>query len=134
MFIWLFLFAVVADPLPMATKVYCLRHHQRMRAVLGALFRDASNLAVVTSGGTSPDRLSGGVGEQVPPVLTLSSDQSSDLQTNGLPSGYNQKKVTTQTNLGVSCYVISLQAVWAGDGTIENCCDSTCMKVLYLIH
>jgi hypothetical protein len=75
----------------MATKVYYLRHHQRMRAVLGSLFRDAS-LRAVPSGSASPDRPSGEPG-QMPPLLTLSSDQSSEQLHKRQSSGFTQEKV-----------------------------------------
>lgn len=78
----------VANPLPLATKEYCHRPEQCMRAVLGSLFSDACNRRAVNRG-NSPDRLSGEFGGQVLPALTLPSDQSSDLQT---LSGFNQKK------------------------------------------
>ncbi|CAK9215671.1 unnamed protein product [Sphagnum troendelagicum] len=85
---------VGVDPLPMATKVYYLRHHQRMRAVLGSLFRDAS-LRAVPSGSASPDRPSGEPG-QMPPLLTLSSDQSSEQLHKRQSSGFTQEKYGKQ--------------------------------------
>lgn len=89
--VFLWRLAVVVDPLPMATKVYCLRTQQRMRAVLGSLFRDACNRPAVSNGGNSPDRLSGEMGGQVSAV-PITSDLSSDLQKAQL-LGFNQKKV-----------------------------------------
>nr|PNR33317.1 hypothetical protein PHYPA_025260 [Physcomitrium patens] len=84
----------VANPLPLATKEYCHRPDHCMRAVLGSLFSDACSRRAGNRG-NSPDRLSGELGGQVLPALTLPADQSSDLQTCQL-SGFNQKKSADQ--------------------------------------
>lgn len=56
------------DPVPMTTKVYYLRHHHRMRAVLGSLFQEACGRDTSCSPSASPNSLSI---EQGAPAMTL---------------------------------------------------------------
>jgi len=110
---------VVVDPLPMATKVYCLRTQQRMRAVLGSLFRDACNRPAVSNGGNSPDRLSGEMGGQVSAV-PITSDLSSDLQKAQL-LGFNQKKSAKQRDKkGSPVQVMPMSRVKTEPGLVQS--------------
>jgi hypothetical protein len=89
-----------------------------MRAVLGSLFRDAS-LRAVPSGSASPDRPSGEPG-QMPPLLTLSSDQSSEQLHKRQSSGFTQEKVCSLGFFISYLYLclVSLQELCGKEGVI----------------
>ncbi|KAL2630804.1 hypothetical protein R1flu_015490 [Riccia fluitans] len=83
-------------PLPLATKVYYLRHKQRLRGIIGSLYYEAC--ARESSPGTSPSSFSGeqGIPSAAPPAFLV---ENFGLEVTQQPDGLQQNlPVVTSTH------------------------------------